>query len=378
MWSMGVIMAQSYVDSMKDNIRRSFDQKIRMGEYVSMAPLGYLNQRDGNGRGTIVVDPERAPLVKKLFEEYATGQHTLAEMISKAEEWGLRNRVRGGKPIRKSHLHSILNNPFYYGVMRVKEELYPHRYEPLIDKTLFDECQAVLQGWDKKPFKYAGKEFVFRGLITCATTGRVVTASTQKKVYKNGEQAEWTYLRAWNPDNPKKLVWVREDKIMAEIEEVFRSLSLPQERREKINNYIRETDKAERAFLRRQMADFKKDYTSVQNRLDALMDLLLDGTITKQEFERKKLSLRDRQAKIRELMAAHEEGDDKFKDALISLIQLTSEAYELFRGSTVEQKRRLVGLVFANLQLKGASLCYSLQEPFCWFAECRDMRQWSG
>lgn len=376
MWSMSVIMAQSYVDSMKDNIRRSFDQKIRMGEYVSRAPLGYMNIREANGRGNIVLDPERAPLVIRLFEEYATGQYTLSEMTEKCKAWGLRNRIRGKNPIGRSYLHDMLNNPFYHGIMQIKGQLYSHRYEPLINKALFDQCQAVMKGWHKKPFKYAGKDFIFRGLITCATTGRVVTASTQKKTYKNGGRAEWTYLRSWNPEDPAKVVWVREDKILAQVEDIFRALHIPDHRREKIIAHVRETDQTERAFLRRQMADLKKDYTAAQTRLDNLMDLLLDGTIDKHDFERKKQALRERQVQIRSCMAAHEEGDDNFKESLITLIQIMSEAGDLFAGSTVEQKRRLVGFLFANLQLKGSSLCYSLAEPFCWFAECRDMRQW--
>lgn len=124
MWSMGVIMAQSYVDSMKDNIRRSFDQKIRLGEYVSKAPIGYLNKREENGRSIIMVDPVRGPLITKLFKEYATGLYTLSEMVTKAEAWGLYNNVRGNKPVIKSHFHCILNNPFYYGTMRIKGQTY--------------------------------------------------------------------------------------------------------------------------------------------------------------------------------------------------------------------------------------------------------------
>lgn len=378
MWSMGVIMAQSYVDSMKDNIRRSFDQKIRLGEYVSLAPIGYLNQRDERDRGIIVIDPERAPLVIKLFQEYATGQHTLAEMTDKAKAWGLRNRIRGHNYIQRSHIYAILNNPFYYGVMQVKGKLYTHRYEPLISKELFDQCQAVMKGWNKKPFKYAGKEFVFRGLITCATTGRVVTASEQKRTYKNGEKASWTYLRAWNPENPEKLVWVREEKVLEQIEAVFKSLYIPPDKLEAITGHIRATDKAERDFLRRQTADLKRDYTAIQNRLDGLMDLLLDGVIDKQDFEGKRQALRDQQASIRTRLAAHEEGDDKFKDSLIALLQLSSNAWELFGSSTVEKKRRLAGFVFANLQLKGPNLCYELKKPFCWFPQCDDLVKWSG
>lgn len=126
------------------------------------------------------------------------------------------------------------------------------------------------------------------------------------------------------------------------------------------------------------MADLKKDYSGLQTRLDGLMDLLLDGTIDRKEFEQKKQSLRDRQADIRARMAAHEEGDDKFKEALITLLQITAKAAETFRGSTIEQKRRLVGFVFANLQLKGSTLCYSLKEPFFWFTECPNLDSWSG
>ncbi|HEY0901401.1 MAG TPA: hypothetical protein VGD95_04695, partial [Micavibrio sp.] len=91
----------------------------------------------------------------------------------------------------------------------------------------------------------------------------------------------------------------------------------------------------------------------------------------------KRQALRDQQASIRTRLAAHEEGDDKFKDSLIALLQLSSNAWELFRSSTVEKKRRLAGFVFANLQLKGTTLCYELKKPFCWFPQCDDLVKWS-
>lgn len=82
MWSMGVIMAQSYIDSMRDNVKRSIDQKIRLGEWIGRAPIGYINVKNEKGRGDVIVDDERAPLVIKLFETYATGAHTLSEMTA--------------------------------------------------------------------------------------------------------------------------------------------------------------------------------------------------------------------------------------------------------------------------------------------------------
>ncbi|UCM93919.1 MAG: hypothetical protein LF888_05440 [Candidatus Megaira endosymbiont of Mesostigma viride] len=41
-WNMNVVMAQSFVDSLRDNVNRSIEQKLLGGEWVSTAPVGYI------------------------------------------------------------------------------------------------------------------------------------------------------------------------------------------------------------------------------------------------------------------------------------------------------------------------------------------------
>ena len=60
---------------------------------------------------------------------------------------------------------------------------------------------------------------MFRGLLTCAVTGRMVTADTKKKTYVNGKTAEWTYLRCANIHNPAKLLWIREELVLKQAED---------------------------------------------------------------------------------------------------------------------------------------------------------------
>ena len=36
-----------------------------------------------------------------------------------------------------------LKIPFIYGIMIVKDKEYPHRYPPIITKTLFDQVQKI-------------------------------------------------------------------------------------------------------------------------------------------------------------------------------------------------------------------------------------------
>ncbi len=93
-WNMFVMMAQSYVDSLKDNVNRSIAQKLRMGEWISTAPIGYLNIKDApknDPKAKIIIDKLRAPLIARLFEEYATGVYTIPQLTKKTKQWGLNN-----------------------------------------------------------------------------------------------------------------------------------------------------------------------------------------------------------------------------------------------------------------------------------------------
>ena len=71
--------------------------------------------------------------------------------------------------------------PFYHGEMRIKGKLYPHSYPALISKELFDQCEKVRVSASRaSATRYSEKPFVFRGLIKCATSGRVVTSDIKK------------------------------------------------------------------------------------------------------------------------------------------------------------------------------------------------------
>ena len=86
----------------------------------------------------------------------------MSDMARKAWEWGLKSKK--GNRLSKSVIHNLVQQPFYYGEMRIKGELWTHNYEPLISWETYDLCQKVRLGWNKKKFKYGGKDFVFRGV----------------------------------------------------------------------------------------------------------------------------------------------------------------------------------------------------------------------
>lgn len=371
MWSFGIIMAQSYVDSLRDNVKRSLEHKIRKGEFIGKAPLGYLNIRDG-GKGDVIVDPIRAPLIHRLFTEFSRGIYTLREITDLAKTWGLDTRTK--KPVSRSQIHLILRNPAYMGVMEVKGKQLPHRYVPIVDSDLFKSCQKVLDKWHKQPFHYAEIDFIFRGILTCKTNGKVVSSYTRKRQYINGGQGSWTYLRSW--DEAGKSLLIREEKIIAQVEKAIQGLVFPVGVKESIIEFIRDADLQERDYVRRKIEELRKEDARIQSRLSGIMELLMDGAISRAEYDARRLNYHLRQKEIASDIASNQDADGGFKDALIALLNLCNKAPDMFRKGENAIKRMLLNFVFSNLSLEGETLCFDYRFPLCDYAQMAKSPEW--
>lgn len=169
-YQMSVMMANAYTNAISDNVKRSFMHKLNNGECIQRAPAGYLNAKDDNGKSTVIVDKSRAFLVQEIFNKYATGTVSLNDLADFSKEKGLTNTFgKGDKPLAKNVIATLLKNPFYYGEMYVKkyDRYFPHKYEPLISKALYDECQRVsilrAQATNRPQATKTKKEFVLTG-----------------------------------------------------------------------------------------------------------------------------------------------------------------------------------------------------------------------
>jgi site-specific DNA recombinase len=110
--------------------------------------------------------------------------------------------------------------------------------------------------------------------------------------------------------------------------------------------------------------------------MDKLTDLFLDSDISKEEYETKRQQLTQRREDIIKEISGHDKADDSFAKMLVSLVELASNALETFRGSNLEQKRKLINLVFSNLTLKGEKLDYHLRSPFDMFVKLPKNPEW--
>lgn len=330
-------------------------------------------------KADIIVDIERAHLVRRVFEAYATGEYSYMAITQLSRKIGLTNS-RGNKGyLSKSHMDKILRDPFYYGVMHVKNrnEFHPHRYDTIISKELFDQCQDVRNGKKRYVGDYNSKDYLFKGILKCATTDRMVSSETHKKTNKNGEVKEWTYLSSWNPDNPQKKVYVREDDLIDQISEILESIKIPTDKMFKeLITYIHKTLKSKQYYHKSETRELKLEHTEIEEKLDKLVELMVDGKITDEAYQRTHRRLKDQQHKIISKLQIFDSSDTKFANHLEYLIKVASGAANYFKSSEKSKKREIIKYIFQNLSLKGKKIEYSMTYPFSEFQKVAKSGEW--
>src|SRR3989339_2224149 len=75
-----------YSDNLSENVKRGIRQKLRRGEWTSLAPIGYINNPKTRN---IDPDPVKSRIIKKAFEEYSEGRHTLDSIAERIKYFGI-------------------------------------------------------------------------------------------------------------------------------------------------------------------------------------------------------------------------------------------------------------------------------------------------
>jgi len=166
--------------------------KLEKGWQTGVAPLGYLNDKENK---TIIKDPERFNLIRKMWDLMLTGNYTPPKILDIAnKEWGFRTRKFkriGDNELSRSGIYKIFTSLFYAGIVENAGVQYQGAHEPIITLEEYDRVQMLLGRKGRPRPKH--HEFAFTGSIRCGVCGCLYTAETKKKLLKSGEIREHTY-----------------------------------------------------------------------------------------------------------------------------------------------------------------------------------------
>jgi hypothetical protein len=331
-----VLMAKNYIDNLSEETRKGMLEKAEQGLWPSFAPLGYLNE----GR-TIVPDPAVAPIIRKIFEWYATGVYSLAEITRMAKAAGMVFR-RSGNPVPRATIHKILHNRIYTGDFDFDGKTYRGRYEPIVSRELWERVQRRL-GPRRQKRKH---DFAFSGLITCGHCGCSLVGELKKGRY--------VYYHCTGNKGKCPEPYVREEILETQFTKAVRRLRFDDEVLQWIQAAVQQSQAEERQALARLQAG----QTKLQRRLEAMYEDKLDGRIDDAFFQRKSDEYRVEQAKLAEEIERRQQNhnDDGVK--------VVTRAAELFEQQPATEKRKLLRYLVSDCRWKGGELTFDYKQPF--------------
>jgi len=341
------------------NAKRGMSTKANMGWMPSSAPLGYKNTPDRKkGFKIIIKDEERFYLVKRLFTEILKGRVPLEVFKEAVDVWKL--TTQQGKIISRSTFYNILNKTFYYGEFEYPKGSnvwFKGQHEPMITKEEFDMVQKAL-GKYGKPVQHS-HTFDLTGLFRCQVCGCAITATQKTKYYKGtGRIATYTYYHCTKKNKNIKCTSkpLTEADILNQIDNLLNKITPDQDFVDWSNKWLKVIHQDESIFREEILKSQQIKLSSLERKLNNLLDMKLDESIEETVYKQKKEKFEKEKNEIKAKIDIVTDELDDWRTKVENTIQFARVCRYKFNNGSREDKQMILMNIGANLILNSNKL----------------------
>lgn len=180
-------------------------------------------------------------------------------------------------------------------------------------------------------------------------------------------KGKFTYYSCTNAKKAicDKKVYIPEKTLLEQIHEVLGAFeSIPQKKIDEVVEGLKKSNESKSLYHKTAISAFRKDYDALQTKIDRLMDLLIDCSITKDDYDKKLKDLKERQHDINIQLEDHTKADENYYITAGTVLNLAKNALSLFESSEVSEKRTLLNYLLQNSTTNGKKLVFDLRTPF--------------
>jgi DNA invertase Pin-like site-specific DNA recombinase len=342
------VVAADYIRNLREETRKGFYGRLKQGLYPLRAPLGYVDQGKGKAK---TIDPVNGPLVRKAFELYATARYSFETLGTELYQLGLRNR--NGGLVTRNGLSTLLNNPFYIGIIQIQKtsETFIGIHEPIIGKILFDRVKGVLTG--KINTRNKRHNFEFRRMLSCNTCKYSLIGERQK-----GN----VYYRCHNKLCPKNSI--REDVVGMEVARFFQKFRFNEQEVEYFKAKILKLKTTWATQQEYETRNLNVKLGQIKDRLNRLTDAYLDEALDKMMFEERKKSLLIDQKATEANLANLVRNGNATPTRLDNFLELAGNAGLSHAIALPEERRDMVNIFTSNRLVDGKKIDLKPSLPF--------------
>ena len=326
-----------------ENDRRGLNTKVgirqakKEGRYTGKAPLGYVNRSYSDGRKYITTKEPDASVIKWVFEEYSTGNHSGEHLLKIVNEKGLK--------CSKNNFYHLLRNPIYMGKIIVPkfhdepERLVDGLHKGIISEEIFTSVQSILNTKKKDVPKVTicnPDDLPLRGFINCPKCTRTLTGSASKGKSRYylfyhcksscGVRYRAEEINDWFKDLLTSYIPRNADELKTEILDAFHSKTV---------------------ILKKSRNEFISKIEDFNQKIEVAREMMLDDEIAPAEY-RKIKELANNEIKLLEsdLFRIEETPKINIKPIVEKAFKLFSEIDKLYEKSNLEQKKLIIQSIF--------------------------------
>ena len=343
-----------YVDSLAENTKRGLRQKVRRGEYPSLAPVGYIND---SRTKTVIVDKKKSVVICKAFELYALGNSRLEDISNFLAQNNI--TTRSGKRFHRDRISHLLSNPFYTGLFRYEGEIHEGKHQSVVSKKIFDQVQEVLKERGRPHKKTKNEPKAFCGLLKCSC-GMGITAEVQKG---------HTYYRCTRKSKTTKCnePFVREEELDKQISRLLQKFSLKPDWAKQLLRLLEKDKNNDAQSFTAFVQENNEKILTIKTKLQRLLDGYLEQDIERETYRNEKAKLMSEKKTLEEKTMNLEQKRTGWVEPFEKWIKEAENLPQIARESNLFQKN------VAAKEIFGSNLILSARE-----ARAKPQKHWAA
>lgn len=395
-------------------VKAGLERKFKEGKWIGFARVGYLNFIKEGGKRTIILDSDRAPKVKILFELYDTGKYSLRGLRKEAERIGLRikenppepkperkdkmteieeaewqedmikwqdkeKKRRKPGPLTVSAIEKMLKSSFYVGEMKMKKngnngnhpEIISNpngKHPAIISRELFDSVQKRLIEARKNMVaeRRPNDSFPFRQFAKCGYCGSKLTAGRTVKELKNGEVKEFVYYHCSKMKNPDcQGRPYKDDEMDALVSSGIKNINIETEVFERLRRKIEKTNIKEEKVNQKELNRLESLLKKELARIEMIYEDRLAGRISSELHDKKVKESQEKAAEIKaEIAEVTNKLNDKWREQSVEAVNAFVKLGDRFSKLDAKGKARILDGVLEKCLLKGDKIEFVWWQPW--------------
>ncbi len=358
------IMNEVQVRLSGQDIATKMANKAKHGGTNGLAKTGYLNAKvlvDGRKVNSVIVDPERKPLIVRSFELMAAGTYTAEQVHSMMADAGLTSPGRLN-PIGKQTFYNLLRERYYTGKLTYKGIQYQGRHEPLISEELFDRVQRVLDSHAGSGTRQRNHHHYLKGVVWCARCKNRLIIMPGKG---NGGLYFYFLCRGRQQhqcDHPYVPVDVM---VKAVVQHYQRASFLPEGFREAVRTAMDEAASEHHELSSELRDSFTRQLEKLDKKENYFLDLAAEEGWPKDKLKAKLDAIRTEQASIRRQLDQADNRLDTGRQLVLKALALMERPGDMYAVGRERVRTILNRTFFTRLYIDGDKVTgQELAEPF--------------